>query len=120
LGLVSRKELGGLYPQNENFILEQNVVHLYVIENGKILSGHDFRDKSLSNYDFSILSGKMKISETISDNIRESCESKPKRVGNQFENEDEQNISSSHDHEGCFHSSPSPQNNLPGQSEEVA
>lgn len=54
LGLVSRNEPGSVYPQNENYILEQNIVHFYVIENGKILTGHDFRDKTLSNYDFSI------------------------------------------------------------------
>lgn len=55
LGLVQREEKDcGLYQKDDNYILEQNVVHFYVIENGKILSGQDFRDKSLSNYNISI------------------------------------------------------------------
>ena len=90
---MSRKDAASIYPLNESFLLEQNVVHFNVIEDGKILSGHELRDKTISNNDISILSGKMKISETISENIRESCSLKPKKqVDEMSENEDDINI----------------------------
>ena len=110
----------GIYSDDEDFIYEKNVVHLYVIENGKILSGRDLREKSLSNYDISILSGKMKISETLAENIRESCSLKPTKEENQREHEDDNIISSSHDHEGCHNASGSPQNNFPARFDEVS